>query len=280
MKNALLKIVILTWLFPIFALATKPSTAKTQEITTFAKVLDYLKDKDTVLVLSVDNTLLKSPMQMGQRGWFYHRKSVYLKKGMKEGEATAKALAEWTGVLNLFGQQPVADDIAKTIDQIQKKNIKIVGISSRGLGLASLTVQHLAQAGIDLGRTSGMKQDFPLILGEKLLLMRNGILFTSGVGKVIALKKLADVTNVAQPKKIVMVSHDQRTLNLVAEGMRYHAKSVEFVPLRYTAMDEATKSFNPHVADTQFESLMSVLNNEQAATKVQKALETKTVSSN
>lgn len=277
MKYALLKILFLSSLFSVFAYADMPVIAKTREIKTFTQVLDYVKDQDTVLMISVDNALLKSPLHMGERAWFYHRKAKHLKSGLKEPAATEKALAEWTGVLNLFGQQIVADDIAKTIDQIQKKQIKIMGVSSRGLGLASLTVQHLAQAGIDLGRTSGVKQNIPVILGQKLLLVRNGILFTSGVGKAIALKKLADLTKVAKPKKIVWVSHDQRTLDLVAEGMRYHNKGVEFIPLRYTIMDEAAKKFNSELADVQFESLMNVLSDEQAASKLKMPVDSKPV---
>lgn len=276
MDKFLIKVMAFMSLFPIFSQAEQPSFTKMLEISKFAQVLEHVTDKDTILLVSIDNTLLKSPLQMGERAWFYHRKNTYVKNGMKDADATSKALAEWTGILNLFGQQVVANDIVKTIDQIQKKHIKVMGISSRGLGLASLTTQHLAQAGINLGRTSGIKQDVPLILGEKLLLLRNGILFTSGVGKAIALKKLADLTKVAKPKKIVMVSHDEHTLKLVAEGMRYHAKDVAFVPLRYSLMDEASKNFNSQAADKQFESLMNVLSNEQATMMIQKVAEPKT----
>lgn len=269
MKKIAFKLLFVMLLVPVVALCLPPTAAKVKEIKTFAQVLDHVKDKDTVLILSVDNALLKSPSQMGQRAWFYHRKSTHLKNGLKETDAIQKALAEWTSILNLFGQQPVANDIAKTIDQIQKKHIKIVGVSSRGLGLASLTIQHLAQGGIDLGRTSGIKQDVPVILGEKLLLYRNGVLFTSGVGKAIALKKLFELTKVSEPKKIVMVSNDERTLKLTSEGMRYHGSKVEFVPLRYSAMDETIKKFDPQVADVQFKSMMNVQSDEQAKMTLQ-----------
>src|SRR5437867_2470276 len=113
MKKVFLKLMVIILLSPVYVLCAPASAPKTKEIKSFAQVLDFVKDKDTVLVLSLDNTLLKSPLQMGQRAWFYHRKTKYLKSGLKETDATQKALAEWTGILNLFGQQPVANDIAK-----------------------------------------------------------------------------------------------------------------------------------------------------------------------
>ncbi len=275
MKSIAVKKIISIIVLPLaLAVSAQAKPAKMQEIKAFSQVLDYVKDKDTVLILSIDNALLKSPKQFGQRLYYYYLIDKYKTK-MKEKDATQKALAEWTGILNLFGQQPVADDVAKTIDQIQKKFIKVIGISSRGLGLASLTVQHLSQAGIDLGRTSGIKQDMPVILGEKTLLYRNGILFTSGVGKAIALKKLFELTKVSQPKKIVMVSHDERTLKLVAEGVKYHGKGVEFVPLRYTLMDAEIKKFDPQIAVVKFVSLIILMNDLQEKEVFHKAKEEK-----
>lgn len=275
MKKIILNILFLTTMISSVIVAVPKPATKIQELKNFSDLLEIVKDKDTILLLSVDNALLRSPMQMGQRAWFYHRKAMHMKNGLKENLATQKALAEWTGVLNLFGQQAVANDVAKTIDEIQNKRIKVIGISSRGLGLASLTIQHLSQAGIDLGRTSGIKQDVPVILGEKLLLYRNGVLFTSGVGKAMALKRLGELTRISQPKKVVMVSNDERTLKLTAEGIRFHHKNIEFVPLRYSAMDETIKQFNPEIADLQFASMMNVLSDEQAKLKIQKSTESK-----
>ncbi len=256
----------------IFGVSVQANTNKINQIKTFSEVLPFINKPETVLLISIDNVLLKSPLQMGQRSWFYYRKKSYLKSGLNEAVAAQKALAEWTGVISLFGQIAVADDIAKTIEDIQKKKIKIIGLSSRGLGLASLTIQHLKDAGIDLGLTSGLNPDQPLILGDKLLLYRHGVLFTSGVGKVNALEKLFNLVQISRPKKIVMISQDERTLGLMGEGLAYqgYSKTIEFMPLRYTAMDQEIKNFDAQIADIQFASLMKVLTNEEAKAQLEK----------
>ena len=169
-----------------------------------------------------------------------------------------------SAIINIFPEKLVSTDIKSTIDKLQQQKIKIIGLSSRGLGLASHTIEQLKELGVNLNKTSGLKKDIPLCLGEKTLLYRGGVLFTSGTHKIKALKKLFEITQVSQPKKIVMVSHSKQTLKIVGDGLRLHAKNLKYTPIRYTAMDQKEAAFDPGVADLQFESFKHVLSNDEA----------------
>lgn len=258
---------VLSFLLLTFVFLSGQSYGKTEDktitINSFDKVKDYVKDSQTVLILSIDNVLLKSDIQMGRKSWFYYRANKHLKEGQTKNRAYEKAISEWTAVINAHPQSLVEPNIPKVINEIQSQRTKIIGLTSRGIGLSSKTIECMRDFGIDLSKTSGVTRDFPLMMGDKLLLYRKGVLFTSGAHKVMALQKLEELAGVSRPKRVVMVSHSQRVLNIVKDGFKFHAKNLEFIPIRYSKMDHEKESFKPEVGDKEYEQFSKIIRDEE-----------------
>lgn len=258
-------VLLVNVLFGGWAFSEKPQSIKekTIEVNNFEQIKQYLNE-DSVLILSIDNVLLSSDIQMGQRSWFYHRLNKYQKEGCSKVAAAQKAIAEWTAVINAFPQKLVEENIPKVIEDIQNKRVKILGITGRGVGLASTTVERLKNLGVDLSKTSGTTKDFPIMVGEKLVLYRGGIVFTSGSNKLLTLKKLAELSQISKPKNIVMVSNSQSTLQQVGEGIRFFDENINFIPIRYAAMDDRVKNFKADIGDIQYELLSKPISDQEA----------------
>jgi hypothetical protein len=235
------------------------------EIKSLEEVLKYAdKPRENVVIFSIDNVLLSSDYQISTRQWFYHRIDLYQKKGLNDRDAVDRAIAEWTAVLSLVPQTIVDPKAPEVLEKLKKNQIRFLGLTSRGVGLSSRTIQHLKSFNIDLSSGATSQSDLPLMLGEKLLLYRNGVLFTSGSHKVMALKKLQEMATITQPKKIIMVSQSEDSLTLMEESLRLHSKGTEFIPLRLSIMDKQISEFDPNLADVQFEHFARFISNEEA----------------
>lgn len=255
----------------VFSLAVNAAPEKKKcgaivEISSFKQLESFVKNKNTLVILSLDNVLLTGQHQMGMAKWFYHRIQKYVDAGMDQEKASDKALADWTAVLNIIPQQLADSSAPKVIRTLQKKNVRFIGLTSRGLGLASRSISQLKEVGINLNPLG--LPDFPVKLGEKLLLYRGGVYFISGAHRVSALEKLAEGLKMENWKHVVMVSQDKNTLNEIAEGFCIHKKDTEFVPLRLNILDKKVSNFNPAVGDLQFEQFSKIMSDEEAQKKL------------
>lgn len=242
-----------------------PAKTVVREIKKIKELEAFVPDNKTRLILAVDNVLLTSSLQMATKNWFYYRIDKHRKEGMTQEQAANKAVREWTAVLNLTRQTLVDPDIVPVLNRLYAKNVEVLALSSRGIGLASNTVDQLKELGVNLNPQA--IADVAFALGEKLLLFRGGVLFTSGALKVAALKKFSAVKKLGSPQRVVMLSQSDNALRLMAEGFRIHSPQTEFVALRLTTMDKLVAAFDAAKGDREFTPLEQI-SKKHAADKV------------
>lgn len=233
--------------------------AEIKEIMDFDVIKEY-GQKGTLLIFDIDNTLIVPAQELGTDTWFNYRMDFYKNEGLSPENALEKALAEWEGIQNLTKVCLVEKEIAEIIRQLQTQEFYIIGLTTRGLGLATRTVHQLKSVDIDLSITAPSREDIFLMASHGIL-FRKGILFTSGTHKGEALKKLLEALHY-NPEKIVFVNDKLSHIKPVEEECQ--RREIPFVGLRYGRLDTKVKSFRKDIADVQFRHFSHILSDMEA----------------
>jgi len=241
--------------------------AKIIEIQSFKQVVPYV-NKDTLLILDIDDTLLIPEQMLGCDEWFMHR----LKKWEKEicfVDALEKTLAEWEAIRHLTKMEIVESGADKIVQSLQAQGVTVMGLTTQGLALATRTVQQLKSNHFDLAATAPSNEDCFFTLKGHGVLYRNGILFTSGKPKGEALFQCCEKIGYT-PKRIVFVN-DKESHIADLEGTA-QAKGIECIGLRYGYSDAKKAAFSPEIAEFQFthSSFDRIISDKEAKEAVQR----------
>ncbi|PIS00340.1 MAG: hypothetical protein COT84_07865 [Chlamydiae bacterium CG10_big_fil_rev_8_21_14_0_10_35_9] len=229
------------------------------EINHIEDLHDYI-DKTTLVIFDIDNTLIEPAQTLGSDQWFYYRRKQYQKEGYTSSDALEKALSEWMAVQCITDMKLVEQEAKPLIDSLQEKKICIMGLTTRGMGLATRTIHQLKDFQIHLDKTAPSKEEV-FFENTNACLFRNGILFTAGTDKGLALQKLLEKIG-CQPKKIVFVN-DKKS-HLLPVEIFCEKQKIPFIGLRYGYLDEKVYQFNGEVAEVQFEAFKKILSDEKA----------------
>lgn len=229
------------------------------EIQTVDEMLPFLEE-ETLFIFDIDNTIMEPTQTLGSDQWFYHRKDQYLKKGYSPQEALESALAEWMSVQNLTRVKLVEEKIAAIIASLQHEKKGLIGLTTRGLGLATRTIEQLHSLKVDLSLAAPISKEF-LLKEPRGVLYRKGILFTAGAHKGKALATfLAEMEEL--PKKILFINDKRSHIAEVEEACL--ALNIPFVGLRYGYLDEKVAGFSPQLAEIQWSHFGKILSDEEA----------------
>ena len=213
-----------------------------------------------LVIFDIDNTLIEPTQELGTYQWFQHRIKDYRSYGFDKEAALEKALREWTAIQSITKVKIVEAGTAEIIKNLQLLEMPIIGLSSRGLGLSTRTVEQLELVNIDLSETAPSQEEF-LFMNERGVLFRKGILFTAGTNKGMALKKFLDYTN-CRPSSILFINDELFPLKSV-ESM-CNQENIPFVGLRYSYLDEKVKNFRKQIAEVQFYFFGHILSDDAA----------------
>lgn len=235
-------------LFFAFAIALCGlSEAEIIECQNFKEIYNHI-DKETLIILDIDDTLLIPKQMVGCDEWFMHRLADY-KKTMSDEDALENALKEWEAVRHLTEMMIVEPQTEEIIADLQNQGHIVMGLTTQGLALATRTSLQLKEQKIFLNLTAPSKEDLYFTVGHHGVLFRNGILFTSGQSKAESLKQLCSSISF-QPKKILFINDKASHLK---DLERYALESdIPFVGLRYGYSDFRKKAFSSAIADYQF----------------------------
>lgn len=237
---------------------------KIVEVFHFEELKRYL-EPDTLVVLDIDNTLIAPIQEVGSDQWFNHRRDWYGLQGYSSAQSLEKALVEWEAVQNITQVMTPETTTAQKVREIQDR-FTVMGLTTRGLALATRTVYQLKDVGIDLSTDSLSGNDIPL-LNPQAILFRKGILFTSGTHKGKAILKLFEEVNYS-PKRIVFIN--DKATNLREVEVACEEKQIPFVGLRYGYLDEKVKAFRSDVARIQFEQFKMILSDKEALNLIER----------
>ncbi|MDN3504045.1 MAG: DUF2608 domain-containing protein [Rhabdochlamydiaceae bacterium] len=229
------------------------------EIKEMKEAAKYITD-DTLVIFDIDNTLMEPEQTLGNDQWFRHRVRVHQLAGLPKTEAINVAVGEWMSVQCITKMQLAEPGIDHFIKNLQEKNQPVMGLTTRGVGMATQTIRQLNDLNVQLFSTAPYQHDY-LFENSHSVLYRNGILFTANTHKGDALTKLLDHIKFT-PKHIVFINdkHDHITpVQSACETLK-----IPFVGLRYGYLDHKVEGFDSDVADYQFERFRYILSDSEA----------------
>lgn len=204
---------------------------------------------ETLVILDIDDTLLIPVQTLGTDAWFLSRLEHHLQTKKDHSLALDRALAEWEAVRHITDVQIVEEGTDEIINDMQKANIMVMGLTTQGLALATRTVMQLKSLSIDLSKTAPSVQDSYFINGQHGVLYRQGILFTSGTCKGEALIKFLESIH-CHPKNIVFINDKKTHLQDVEKSVEL--KNINFIGLRYSYSDQRVSNFSKEIAEIQW----------------------------
>jgi hypothetical protein len=234
--------------------------ASIQEAESMQKVNGFLKSGD-LIILDLDNTLMIPRQQLGSDQWFYHRIDHHLTQGLTRKQALKEALHEWHSVQAITKVLPCEASTADWVRRWQKEGRTVMGLTTRGVGMSQITIDQLTSLNINLDATAPHHGEL-FYLNPWGILFRQGIMFTAGTHKGKALGFLLDELQL-NPSRIVFVNDKESHIQQLQETV--DARNIPFLGLRYGAVDDWVASFNPAIADVQWEQFGHIISDEQAA---------------
>lgn len=247
----------------LFTLLVQTGFAEIYEVSKLEEVYDYLSaecDRDTLIVFDIDNTLIEPVQELGTDQWFYHRIEDYIEAGHDARTALNRALREWVAIMNVTKIRLCEESAEAIVNDLQKQGYPVIGLTTRGLGLSTLTIEQLQEVGIDLSLAAPYEGDL-LIKNQRSVLYRGGILFTAGTHKGEALHRFFE--SIDYPAKRVMFINDKKSHLEPVEEMCAR-EGFEFVGLRYGYTDSRVQNFRRDLAKVQMEHFGCILSDEEA----------------
>jgi hypothetical protein len=250
-------------LFFLYLIFTSTSlSAKIIETEHFYEILEHANGKKILVILDIDDTLLIPIQTLGSDVWFCDRVKEYQEKMLCPSDALRQALIEWEGIRHLTKIQIVEEGTDKVIQEMQEKNITVMGLSTQALTLTECTSNQLKSINIDLSLKAPSKNDyyFNNPLG---VLYTKGILFTSGTDKGMALFKFLDAIGFS-PSHVIFINDKETHLKNVEKDVL--ERGIEFIGLRYSYCDQRVKNYDRKIAEIQwkYSTLGEILSDDKA----------------
>jgi len=218
------------------------------ETKNFKEIVQHIHP-ETLVVVDIDDTLLIPVQTLGTDAWFLSRLDHHLQIKKDRFLALDRALAEWEAIRHITNVKIVEEGTDEIINEMQKSNTVMMGLTTQGLALATRTVIQLKSLLIDLSKTAPSAQDCYFINGQNGVLYRQGVLFTSGTSKGEALIKFLDTINY-HPKYIVFINDKKTHLQDVEKSVEL--RNMNFIGLRYSYSDQRVANFCKEIAEIQW----------------------------
>ena len=213
------------------------------EVTSITQIQDFIQkeqlNNDLLIVLDIDNTVMKMNKNFGSDQWFNWQKDLL---GTSSEDLLVKDFAELLELQNvifsLSYMSPVEKGMKSFIEGFQKKNISLVALTSRGPEMRNNTLRELERANIDFSHTA-IEGNFDISF-KRATTYRHGIFMTSGQLKGEMLKYLIE-TGPKRYRHIIFVDdHKKHTDNVYNT---FKDSESEIYTFRYGHEDERVQRF-------------------------------------
>jgi hypothetical protein len=226
------------------------------EIKNIIEINEYLKKADLV-IFDIDNTILEKSQTLGSDQWFDFMVEKYIKDGMSVEDAFYKVQLFWYEIEAITKVNLVEEEIKTIIARLQKNNVKVIGLTTRGFDLSFSAIRQLDSLSVDLQKTAPLKNN----IASDELFYRKGIIFANGIDKGMVLDRFCKKINFA-PKFIIFV--DDKKKNLLALENYCSKNKIGFLGFRYGYLDEKRKFFDVNIANAQAKNFPNILSDEKA----------------
>lgn len=233
------------------------------ETNSLISVLDYVKE-DTLFIVDIDNTLIESSQHVGSIQWGDYLAEEYAKEGGKTYEEVDYFVSDyWCRVQPYIKVRCVDQNTPELFKKLHEKGITVLGLTARRPNEIDYTLQQLAS--VDIEMTQQILNTFRLDLsfqdGEPCLYDK-GILFCTPAHKKSAVLK-AFLNQIGYlPKRIIFI--DDKLSHVVDLERFAKELDAEYLGIRFSGADGRVKTFNPEVANLQYEFLPALISDEVA----------------
>lgn len=227
------------------------------EVKTIKEVTKKLKNYDLIL-FDLDNTIMEPTQQLGSDQWFYHHMKQYEMDGLDLQKALDRTLDDWHEIQAITKVKLVEKTIKNLIDNLQNKNVFVMGLTTRGVELSIPTIKQLDSLNIDLLKTAPKKDK---LYFDKGYFYNRGILFANGMNKGKALKHFFKKIGFS-PKSIIFI--DDKEKHLIEVQNYCSGLKIKFLGFRYGYLDKKIKCFDKTICDIQHKNIKNILSDKEA----------------
>lgn len=230
-------------------------------------ILPYV-EQDTLVIFDLDDTIFRTPSMLGNDAWFNYQVETKVQQGFSYNQATQETLPLYM-IIQYFSQLEIVDPKTPAfIADLQNKNIKVMALSARSIGLMETTKYELLNLGVFFAKNPPATSEFSLGITHKAY-YSDGILFGANNNKGTLLLQFFDDIQY-HPNKVVFV--DDKRSHLEAIESATQSRGITFVGLRYSAEDGRKASFDPGQAEQllqEFKINLAIIPFKKTCTKEQ-----------
>ena len=196
--------------------------------------------KDTLVVFDIDNTLIAPTGDLGGDAWFSFMFNEYLKRGYSVHDAVEQIHPAYVAIQETIVFKTVEPDTASFIKTLEK-DVSVMALTARSFRLIDHTIELLENLDI---RFTPLADDLHILEsnGIRPAHYQHGIIFSGNNDKGKMLVTFFDKFNY-HPKKVIFI--DDKLNYLISVDRALSARNIPFVGIRYSAMDQRVKEFNP-----------------------------------
>jgi len=240
------------------------STCAHANVTESNDIRDLLKfaDEETLVVCDVDDTLMEVISDFGSDKWVTHEIEKLMKQhGWTRWQAYHEFTPQIHKALMASKIRPVEPTTAETLYRLQKRGIKILGLTARYTELAYPTLDQLYSIDIDFAANTVYHTDIE-VPGEFAAKFIEGVVFIgfkNNKGKTLL--RFLDTIGY-QPKKVVFIDDKSKHVQSVESAME--ERKIPCISILYSHTYEKLKNFNPSIAEKQGEFFNKVIPDNEA----------------
>lgn len=226
-------------------------------------LLSYAEE-ETLVVSDINETLIQSSQSLGSDRWAsYMVKKMMSEQGISRREALHRFVPSWHKILRVTNVTPVEPKTAGVIYLLQKKGIRIVGLTARYIEMAFTTHDQLLSVGIDFSKNTIYPFDCEIEGGfaAKFIdgIIFNGLKNDKGEILVRFFNRIG-----CRPKKVIYI--DDKLSNIQSVQAAIEKENIPFLGIHYTSSKESP--FDLMIANEQWKRFGKVLSDEEASTLI------------
>ncbi len=255
----LLNAIAVPWTFAAAPDQNISTTPMTKQYGQFFETRDIsfllsMVDKHTLVIFDIDNIIFRTKTLFGSPDWAAQLINQEMSKGLSRELCAKKCYPLWMKAQKYTDIVLLDKRIVPILKQVRKKACGFIGLTSRQPAAAEITEWQLNKFGIDFGRSNF--SPFAFISSFKHpTLFRQGILFSNDLnkkGEVFAawMEQIRSQINRKNAiKKIVVIDAKEKNLQSMADAAQN--LGIEFVGVRYSAIDAYKKKINPELIEKE-----------------------------
>ncbi len=229
-----------------FGLLFVSCRAEVREISALREILPELTP-GTLLVLDLDNTLIRPAGNLGSDQWYYFLVRKFRERdGLSAAAAEHAAMALWNRVQPSLRMQTVEPETARVIRAEQNRGLLTLGLTARTPDIAGTTIAQLRGVGVNLARHTVPTRNVTWPTATPVLFKRGVLFVGEGHEKGRALLQFLQFAGL-RPARIVFL--DDKRGHVVSVDRAARAAGVPCVAFRYSATDRWVEEFNADTHD-------------------------------